>query len=238
MIKSFDERRDMAILENTESALVFAVNHWINCAENAIRHKGRFTVALSGGSTPNAIYQKLSMLPDRLDWSKVWLFWSDERSAPPTHPDSNYHMAMQNGLAKLPCKHIFRMKADLDIHEEARNYENFLKQHLGPELFDLVMLGVGEDGHTASLFPNTAALDEADHLVVANYVSEKKTWRMTLTFSCINKSKRAVLYVLGASKQEIVKKIFTTSQIFPASRIGTATHKSLWIMDKNAANGL
>jgi 6-phosphogluconolactonase len=234
-IKSFDGRRDLALFDNTELALAFAIDHWIKCAEKEIQQKGRFTVALSGGSTPNVIYQKLSELPECLDWSKVWLFWSDERSVPATHPDSNYHMAMQNGLAKLPCKHIFRMKAELDIHEEARNYEALLKQHLGHELFDLVMLGVGEDGHTASLFPNTSALKETDHLVVANYVPEKQTWRMTLTFPCINKSKHTVLYVLGSSKQEIVKKIFTSSHVFPSSNIGTTTHKALWIMDKSAA---
>ncbi len=240
-IQSWDDRRDYIIAGSKEDAIAFATEHWIHSAKRAILHTGRFAVALSGGSTPNAIYSLLGQ-DTSLDWSKVWLFWSDERSVPPNHSDSNYHMAMESGLSKLkiPQGQIFRMHAETEIEKNAKDYEEKIKHHLGKHLFDLVMLGVGEDGHTASLFPNTRALEIKDRIVAANEIPEKKNWRMTLTFPCINQSTHIVIYALGANKQTIVPKVLDAAIIspFPASRIGIPEHKALWILDDEAGKFL
>ncbi len=238
--RPFDNRRDLAIGETADETLRFAAQHWIAQAARAIAQHGSFAVALSGGSTPNAIYRLLAEMPQAIDWTKVFLFWGDERAVPPTHPDSNYHAAMQSGFASLPipANQIFRMQAEkTPLEQHAADYEALIKKHLGARLFDLVMLGVGEDGHTASLFPDTAALAIEDHLVAANFVPQKNTWRMTLTYPCIQQSQKIAIYALGASKEAIVPKVLHTTS-YPASRIGTPKHKALWILDNAAAKRL
>lgn len=238
MLKNWDARRDYIIPGNTEETILFAVEHWLHSAQRAIQQRGRFTVALSGGSTPKAIYQKLAQNPE-LDWSKVWLFWSDERAVPPDHPDSNYRMAMESfSRLPIPQSQIFRMKAEKEIEKNALDYEEKLHHHLGKELFDLVMLGVGEDGHTASLFPNTPALTLENRLVAANPLPQKNTWRMTLTFPAINQSFHSTLYALGAPKHLIVPQVLNAAidSPYPASRIGTPDRKALWILDSSAAS--
>src|SRR5262249_37810698 len=155
-----------------------------------------------------AIFERLTKPPysTRIDWSKVHLFWSDERAVPPDHPDSNYRMAMEAGLSKMdiPASQIHRMHAETAIEDNARLYEKTIQHVLKLNSFDLVMLGVGEDGHTASLFPDTEALHAPEERsVVANYLPDKKIWRMTFTFSCINRARHSVVYVLGASKKSI-----------------------------------
>ncbi len=240
-IQSWDERRELIILESAEKSIAFAAEHWINSAKRAIQHRGKFAVALSGGSTPKAIYKLLSMqYRDAIDWNKVFLFWSDERAVAPASSESNYHMAMQNGFAALPIPlgQIFRMKAEANIEKAAADYEDLIKRELGAELFDLVMLGVGEDGHTASLFPNSHALQEKNKLVMANLIPEINQWRMTLTFPSIEQSKQAVLIAIGESKQAIVPLVLNAAitSPFPASKIGTKSHKALWIVDRSAAH--
>lgn len=234
---SFDERRDLFIGSTPDIALSFAVEHWIHSAQRAIQQKGRFAVALSGGSTPKAIYAALAK-SKKVDWSKVWLFWSDERAAPPTHPESNYKMAIDLlGNLPIPPSQIFRMQAETEIEKNSKNYEELIHTHLGKQLFDLVMLGLGEDGHTASLFPNTTALNEEKSLVAPNLLRDKNLWRMTLTYPCINQSAHTALYVFGSAKQKIVKEVLNAPILspWPASRIGSS-HKSLWILDSQAAS--
>lgn len=232
---SFDERRDLAIGQTSEETIHYAADLWIQLANRAIKNHKRFTVALSGGSTPNSIYRLLSK--KSLDWSKVYLFWSDERAVPPTHPDSNFHAAMENGLGRLPIPshQIFRMQAEkTPIEEAAAEYEALIKPYLP---LDLVMLGVGEDGHTASLFPNTYALAIEDHLTCANWIPQKNCWRMTLTYSGIHQSRAIIVYALGASKETIVPEVLN-SPSYPASRLGEPGHKALWILDSAAAKRL
>ncbi len=239
-IQSWDGRRDLIIPGDADQTIAFAAEHWIHTARRAIQERNRFAVALSGGSTPKAIYQTLATnYKNAIEWEKVFLFWSDERAVLPTHPDSNYQMAMQSGLSTLPIlpAQIFRMKAEADIEKNAKDYEELLRRELGPHLFDLVMLGIGEDGHTASLFPKTTALQEQIKLVVANHLPEKNTWRMTLTFPCIQESRKAVIYAIGENKQAIASLVLRAAIVspFPSSAIGTSEHKSLWILDKAAA---
>jgi 6-phosphogluconolactonase len=226
-MREWDERRDIFIGKNSEEAIRFAVEHWVHSAERAIQARGRFAVALSGGTTPKEVYRRLSR--EKVDWKKIWLFWSDERAVPPTHPDSNYKMAMEAGFAEVPPNQIFRMKGEGDLQKNAADYRDLIHRTLDKHLFDLVMLGVGEDGHTASLFPRTAAL-HSNETVAANWIEEKKTWRLTLTFPCINQSRHSMILALGKA---IVPKVLEApiESPYPASKIGTPEHKALWILD-------
>lgn len=241
---SWDERRDIAHPGNLEDSITFAVEHFINCAKEAIADHNFFSIALSGGSTPKAIFEKLSKepYPSEIDWQKVVLFWSDERSVSPTNPDSNFKMAMTSGLKRLsiPSNHIFRMEAEANIEVSAEAYEKQIQKTLHGRPFDLIMLGMGEDGHTASLFPGTEALKETDKWVVANTVPQKNTMRMTLTYSCINAAQNIVIYVLGKSKEEMVSKVFLKSHSppFPVSLVGTKKSKALWVLDTDAGKNI
>ena len=237
MLIHWDNRREFIILENLEEAIAFSVEHWIHSYQRAIQRNGIFTVALSGGSTPKAIYKELAK-SSQIQWDKVYFFWSDERAVSPDHLESNYKMAVDTGItSKIPASQIFRMKAEENIEKNAKDYESKLRHHFIEHSMDLVMLGIGEDGHIASLFPNTSALEITDQWVVANYVPDKKTWRMTFTYPCIHKSAHIIIYALGKSKQNIVPKVLNAPIIssWPASRIGTPEHKALWILDKDAA---
>ncbi len=237
---SWDERRDIAHPGDLDASLTFAVEHFINCAKEAIKSHGLFAVALSGGSTPKKIFEMLSsdLYSKELDWSKVLLFWGDERSVPPTDPDSNFRMAMDAGLKTLsiPREHIFRMEAETNIEENSHTYEAKIKEVLGDRPFDLIMLGMGEDGHTASLFPGTRALEEKTALVVPNEVPQKKSWRMTLTYPCINRARNTVIYVLGKSKEPMIRQVFLEKHTppFPVSLVGTPENKALWVVDSEA----
>jgi 6-phosphogluconolactonase len=240
-IFSYDDRRDLAIPGDLHATLHFCADHFMQCAEEAIHDHGYFAVALAGGSTPKGVYQKLTEKPyaEKIDWNKVKLFWSDERSVPPSHPDSNYCMAMEAAFSKLPipASQIYRMVADEDIELGAQEYENLIKTSLQPAGFDLVLLGMGDDGHTASLFPQTHALHVENRLVVANFVPKLNTWRMTLTYECINKAHRRVLYVFGKNKADIVKTVLNGTyqpDLYPVQNIGIRSHKALWILDTDA----
>ena len=239
---SWDQRHEIGHIGSKEESLAFATTHLISCAKQVIEKGRLFSIALSGGSTPQAIFQRLfsEHLFKAIDWSQVLFFWSDERAVPPTHPDSNFRMAMDAGLKNLPIPqtHIFRMQAEREIEKNAQAYQTHIENALHPRgRFDLVMLGVGEDGHTASLFPKTKALEEKTALVVANQVPQKNTYRMTLTYPCIHRAKQIVIYAFGQSKASIVKKIFTENShpLYPVSFVGTRQNKALWILDTDAA---
>ena len=241
---SWDERRKILVPGNERETLFYAAKEFADLAIYYIQKKDRFTVALSGGSTPKKIYQKLlSEYAKKVDWKKVWLFFSDERALPPDDPNNNYHMAMQAGFSQLPIpkNQIFRMPAEKDIQKGAEEYEKVIEEYVGTDLFDLVMLGMGEDGHTASLFPETAALNISGKAVCANFVPHKDSWRMTLTFDCINNSSNIRLYVLGSSKEKMVEKVFhpaKDSPILPVERVGSLDTPVLWILDDLAAKAL
>lgn len=231
--------RELIVPGDYEATLHFAACHFLEMVNNSIENCGKFVVALSGGSTPNAIYSSLEKLGSKTDWSKVHLFWGDERPVPPDHPDSNYSAAMNAGLKNLPIPdiQIHRMIAEKNIEKEATNYEAAIRRECrGNASFDLVMLGVGEDGHIASLFPNTGGLQELSRWVIANEVPQKNTTRMTITYPCIRAAKAVVIYALGKSKQSIISQVLhspSTSK-WPASQVGTNSHPALWIVDTDA----
>lgn len=246
-IKMLDDRREIAVPGNYEETIRFSAEYFIHLAHHALNSHGYFAVALSGGSTPKAIFNLLCspLYKDKLDWSKVKIFWSDERSVSPDDPESNYYMAMKAGFSSLPLKeeNIFRMPADEeDIEQAAEKYEKLILKNVPNGKFDLVMLGMGDDGHTASLFPKTHGLHvESKRLVIANFIPQKDTWRMTLTFDAIDQAHHSVIYVIGKSKAKMVKEVLTSSyepDLYPVQRVGTRTHKALWILDNEAASDL
>lgn len=259
-IQSFDTRRDIIIPGDAAETISFCVSHFIETGQEAIRTRGLFTVALSGGETPLAMFRELArrharekdeqhvsstmtsstMTSSSLDWSKVLCFWSDERSVSPTHSESNYGAAMAAGLASLPLlpHHLFRMEAEHDIESNAMRYEMLIRQHVPQCSFDLLMLGMGTDGHIASLFPETHALHASHQLVTANYLPTQHTWRMSLTYECIHAARTICLYVLGEKKGSTVREVLLgpyQPDRLPAQRVGTPTHKALWILDTAAS---
>lgn len=243
-IHSFDDRRDLIVPGDATETIRFCAKQFIVVGQKEISEKGFFAVALSGGSTPKAIYELLSTEEYRhkLDWPRVRLFWSDERCVPPTDKESNFRMAMDAGFASLPIpeKQIFRMPAESpDLESAAKAYEKLIYEYVPEGKFDLVMLGMGDDGHTASLFPKTHGLHPNTSLVITNFIPQKDAWRMTLTFECINQAKEIAIYVLGKSKAKMVKQVLNgpyEPDNYPIQSIGTRTHKALWIVDKDAAS--
>ncbi len=240
--RDLDERRKIIVPGDAQMTTIFCVEHFVSVAKQAIKDHGAFFAALSGGSTPKAIFECLTAPPydQMIEWNKVHLFWSDERSVAPNHSDSNYHMAMQAGLSKMPIpeQQIHRMKAEENIENSALAYEQEIATALQGRTFDLVMLGMGEDGHTASLFPHTEGLNIQNRLVIANYIPSKQTWRMTLTFDCINEAENIAIYVLGAQKKAMLCSVLFSRyqfETYPIQKVGTPTHKALWIADHAAA---
>ncbi len=240
-----DNRRDIIIGEDKFHTIQLAVHHFIQVAQNAISERNVFHVALSGGSTPKAIYTCLAEEPnkDQIDWSKVYLWWSDERAVEASHSDSNYRMALSEGFDRLsiPEEHQFRMKGEGDIEKHALEYENSIKQYIANLQFDLIMLGMGEDGHTASLFPQTHALHSDGRLVVANYVPKLNAWRMTFTYKLINQAREIAVYVLGEDKAMMLKTILHgeySSDDLPLQKVGTPSNKALFIVDSSASQKL
>lgn len=240
-LQTLDDRRKFIVPGDDKTTVKFCVEQFLELAKEAIDDHQYFAVALSGGSTPKAIFQ--GILENRnnttVDWSRVLVFWSDERCVPQNHPDSNYLMAMEAAFAKLPIpkENIFAMPVEGDLKHDAKAYEEIIQQKTSG-IFDLIMLGMGEDGHTASLFPKTAALDEEKILVAENYIPGKNAWRMTLTYHCINVARNIIVYVLGANKAQMVKKVFSEPyqpDILPIQKIGTPSHPALWVMDNAAA---
>lgn len=240
-----DDRRVLIKGEDKFSTIQLCVHQFIQLAKQAISERDAFHVALSGGSTPKAIFQSLSEETNRaqIDWSKVFLWWSDERSVGPEHEDSNYRMAMDAGFADLPItpEQIFRMKGEDEIEAHAQEYENLILEHVPEQKFDLVMLGMGEDGHTASLFPETHALHSDGRLIVANFIPKLDTWRMTFTYKLINQARHVVIYVIGESKAAMLKQILQgeyNPDKFPLQRVGTPSCKAVFMTDQTASKEL
>lgn len=223
-----------------------AVEEFRRSAGAAMAARGRFTVALSGGNTPRAVYALLAeQYRDSLPWEKIFVFFGDERHVPPDHPDSNYRMAKESLLSqvRIPQQNVFRIQAELPADVAARKYEESLREffQLPPgswPRFDLIFLGLGDDGHTASLFPGTAALDEDARLVVANWVEKFKAYRITLTFPVLNHAAEGLFLASGEGKAEIMRQIFRNAgnAIYPAQMVRPEQGRLLWIADRQATS--
>lgn len=222
-----------------------AADHLIASAKDSIDQRGAFFIALSGGSTPKAIFNllKTPSYQEAIDWSKVYLFWGDERPVPPTDAMSNYHMAMKEGWQSLPVPQtqIFRIEGEKEPQKAAEEYNTLLMLLLPEHRFDLVMLGMGSDGHTASLFPHTKALQEKHKWVVANWVQKLDTWRLTLTYPIFDKARSIAIYVTGEGKKNTLKNALEgpyQPDELPIQRIGHEGQTTTWFVDEAAAKEL
>ena len=227
-----------------------AAAEFAQLAVEAVAKRGRFAVALSGGTTPQGLYAAIvadAKLSEAVPWDRTLVFWGDERQVPPGHPDSNYGMAREVLLSKVPVPevNVHRIQGELsDASEAARRYEDDIRAALGlaaTELprFDLVLLGLGADGHTASLFPGTEALRERQRSAAANWVDTLRAWRITLTLPAINRARTVMFLVCGADKAEAVKSVLEGPSVpdAPPARLVRPRHgRLLWFMDPAAAS--
>ncbi len=221
-----------------------AALHFIECASEAIAEHGHFSVALAGGSTPKALYKTLATveLVPRVQWEKVHVFWGDERCVAPNHEESNYHMTFDVMLRHLPIpvNQIYRMEGELVPKDAAKAYDDRLKQFFQQKRprFDLVLLGLGDDGHTASLFPGTKALTETKRWVTANYVRKLSSWRLTLTARLINQAANVTFLVSGEGKANALRRVLAgryTPEEIPAQVIRPERGQLRWLVDAEAA---
>jgi 6-phosphogluconolactonase len=222
----------------------------VNAANRAVTERGRFTIALSGGSTPKSLFTLLATnARTSLPWERMFFFWGDERHVPPTDPDSNYHMADESMLSKVPVAagNVFRMPAELpDAATVAEVYEQTLRKFfsLGPgqfPRFDLILLGMGPDGHTASLFPGTAALQEQSRLIIANWVEKLKGSRLTFTLPVLNAARCVAFVVSGMDKAPALREVLqgdAPGEQYPAKLVRPSDGKLIWFVDRAAASEL
>lgn len=216
-----------------------AASRFVEAANSVVRP----SIALSGGSTPKALYTLLAQEPYRsqIPWEHVQLFWGDERSVPPDHPDSNYKMAMDAMLSKVPVPegNIHRMVAEADDRDaSARDYEALIRRLVPDGRFTLIQLGMGDDGHTASLFPHTAALKITDRWVVPNRVDKLDTWRMTFTYPLINAAHSVEFLVSGAKKAEVLARVLDGPRdpgMYPSQGVRPPDGQLTWLVDREAA---
>ena len=238
---------EVRVLNTPQELFQAAAAEFVGLVEQAIHTAGRFTIALSGGSTPRSLYSLLaSEVIPTLRWEKMYFFFSDERYVPADDPESNYGMANETLLSKVPVpkENIFPVPTDAGSAEAAaamyeQTLRSFFKLRAG-ELprFDLILLGMGPDGHTASLFPGTAALEENQRLVVANWVEKFNTYRVTFTFPVLNNAASVVFLVSGQQKAAMVRKVLREGQDLPAKRVQPTNGKLIWMLDRAAASEL
>ena len=238
---------NMNVFPNRQALVEGACQRLTEAFQEAIERQGYCAVALSGGSTPRAVYERLGQEPYRsqIEWSKVHLFWGDERGVPPDHPDSNYRMVKEALLQRIsiPEENIHRIPAERPPQEAAQLYEDELKKFFRPKMpvFDVVLLGLGTDGHTASLFPGTPAVSEREKWVTAVFVPQMKSWRITLTLPVINRARKIFFLVVGSSKAEIVRKLFHLQQPsveVPASLVAPQQGELWWLVDGEAGGAV
>ena len=221
-----------------------AAEEFVRVGRAAIAEHGRFTVALSGGSTPRSLYSLLANKYADFPWSQTFLFFGDERHVPPDHSDSNYRMVNEALLSKVPVPagNVYRVPAENpDAAASAAAYEERLRRffQLRPDefpRFDLILLGLGTDGHTASLFPDSDGLKEQSRLVLANWVEKFKTHRITFTFPVLNHAANVMFLASGADKAEMVRQVLEGENTppFPAQQV-QPDGKLLWMLDDAAS---
>jgi 6-phosphogluconolactonase len=227
-----------------------AAEEILRAADDAVAQRGRFTIALSGGSTPRNLYTLIAANAGAsLPWDQMFFFWGDERHVPPDDPDSNYRMAKETLLSKAPIPpgNAFPIPAENpDAAAAAEAYEQTLRKFfdLAPgefPRFDLILLGIGPDGHTASLFPDTVALQERSRLVVANWVEKLKTDRITLTLPVLNAARRVAFLVSGIDKAAALHEVLEgngPAEKYPSKLVQPSAGKLIWFVDRAAASEL
>jgi len=225
-----------------------AAEQFVALAGTAIAARGRFAVALAGGSTPRAMYALLATeeFAPRVNWACVHLFWGDERCVPPDHAQSNYRMAGETLLdhVPLPKENIHRIRGEIEPAQAATEYERTLRAFFSAPgapspCFDLILLGMGADGHTASLFPGTAAIRERERWVVAHYVDRLSAWRITMSPVLINAAANVTFLVAGEGKAERLRQVLTgpyQPDTLPAQIVQPHSGRLRWLVDAAAAS--
>lgn len=221
-----------------------AAVHFAALSQEAIADHGFFAVALAGGSTPRATYQALATIEfaEQVQWEYVHVFWGDERTVPPDHEDSNFRMAMDAMLnfVPIPRENIHRIPAEIKPTDAARVYERSLHDFYDPNnvVFDLILLGMGDDGHTASLFPGNTAILEKPSLVAATYVEKLDTWRITFTPALINAANNVTFLVSGEKKAWRLRQVLVgryQPDVLPSQIVRPTRGKLRWMVDEAAA---
>jgi 6-phosphogluconolactonase len=214
----------------------------VELARQSISERERFTISLSGGSTPKTLYELLATeeFRDQLDWPRIEIFFGDERCVPPDHPDSNYRMVREALLDKvaIPGDNIYRIHGEIDPQQAAIEYGKLLKEEFQDGGPDLTLLGMGPDGHTASLFPHTEALKEMKHRCVANFVPKFNAWRITTTVPYINRSGQVLVMAVGKEKAPILQEVLEgppDPDRLPIQMISPVLGRMTWLLDIAAA---
>ena len=235
------------ILETPQDLAKAAAKLFVAKSLKAVAERDFFTVALSGGSTPKLLYQLLAdpnePFREQIPWSSIHFFWTDERHVPPDDPESNYRMANEAMLSRVPVsKHnVHRIKSENpDAAAAAQAYEEEVVKFVAgsPPRFDLTLLGLGTDGHTASIFPDSEVLHETKRLVAAPWIEKLNAYRITMTLPLINNSASVLFLISGTEKAEIVKAILQGSKAYPARKVRPTNGEFLWLLDKDAAPAL
>ncbi len=269
-----DSRLEIVILPTRAALARAAATRFVAIAQDALRARGRFTVALSGGATPRALYALLASpeFSAQVDWARAHLFWGDERMVPPDHPDSNFKMANAALLSRVPIppENVHRIRTELSPDDAARAYEDELRQlqtaptttqsrppsakrqpakaglalslpRLAVARFDLILLGLGADGHTASLFPRAPALQEQTRWVAAQFIEKLQSDRITLTAPVINAARNVLFLVAGADKARAARAVLRGAyrpNELPAQLVKPAAGAAVWLFDQEAASEL
>ena len=241
-------KAEIRVLEGLQQLGRAAALEFLRRARGSVREKGLFSAALSGGSTPRSLYSLLandSSFRAEVPWEKTHFFWGDERHVPPEHPESNYRMAEEALLSKVPIppENIHRIEAEnADAQAAAEDYEAALRTFFRLKAgefprFDLVLMGMGADGHTASLFPGTEALRERNRLVVANWVATVQSHRITMTLPLLNRAAMVLFLVSGEEKAETLRRVLAGEERqnpLPAQLIRPTHGRLLWLVDRGA----
>jgi 6-phosphogluconolactonase len=233
------------IQKTREDLARFTAERMVACLALAIEQRGSSSLVLSGGETPRHTYELLvdKSISDGLDWNRVYIFFGDERTVPPDHPDSNYGMARHALIARvpLPPENVHRIKGELAPEQAALDYQATLQKIYGKEIprFDCNLLGIGDDGHTASLFPGTNALNEKKKWVTHLFVPRLKTWRISLTFLLINNAREIIFLAAGSKKASVIRNVLESagpSVDLPATMVRPRDGILHWMLDTEAAS--
>jgi 6-phosphogluconolactonase len=211
-------------------------------ARTALGERGEFRVALSGGNTPRPVYQELARIAPDLPWERIHVTFGDERCVPPEDEQSNYRMARESLFipASVPERSVARMRGEIDPALAAQEYEeqlDVLAAQTGEVIYrhDLILLGVGDDGHTASLFPSTSALGEQIRRVVANFVPKLNAWRLTFTYPLIEQARAICFLAEGNKHRELIEQVLAGDEAYPASRVRSLAGNVTWILGEQSA---
>jgi 6-phosphogluconolactonase len=221
----------------TKNFVADAANFIVDLAHKALAERNEFRIALSGGNTPRPVYSEIARIGRDFPWDRILITFGDERCVSPDDEQSNFRMARESlfAPANVPQRSIMRMRGEIQPRLAAQQYQDdvdLLARQRGEQIYrhDLILLGVGDDGHTASLFPDTAALNEMNERVVANFVPKFESWRITFTFPLINHA-RHVCFLVNAKKQPaLIEAIINGNKQYPAARVNPTNGKLTWIL--------